>query len=163
MSSASAPEIDWQAFGRKVANLRRQNDLTQEALATVLGRTASWVSQVERGIQPVNRLDVLQSLAEGLHVTVQELRSNAPMPTAVDTVDHSPVSGLRVEVTGSFQPVGPGYTLTIRHPDGEVERQPLLGWTLCGKRWLPVYWASGRLQAVDPQAASLGTIVSITV
>ncbi|WP_437009304.1 helix-turn-helix domain-containing protein [Streptomyces sp. enrichment culture] len=66
------------AFGARVAGLREQRGLTQKQLAAEIGRTASWLSQVERGIQPVNRIDVLRLLADGLGVSVQELRADAP-------------------------------------------------------------------------------------
>ncbi|EKX63806.1 helix-turn-helix domain-containing protein [Streptomyces ipomoeae] len=66
------------AFGVRVAELRRQRDLTQNELAAAIGRTASWVSQVERGIQPVNRLDVLRLLADGLGVPLHVLQPEAP-------------------------------------------------------------------------------------
>ncbi|MFB7779873.1 helix-turn-helix domain-containing protein [Streptomyces bauhiniae] len=65
-------------FGARVADLREQRGLTQKQLAAEIGRTASWLSQVERGIQPVNRLDVLRLLADGLGVSVQELQADAP-------------------------------------------------------------------------------------
>lgn len=67
------------AFGARVAKLREQRGFTQNELAAAIGRTASWMSQVERGIQPVNRLDVLRLLADGLGVSVQELQSDAPV------------------------------------------------------------------------------------
>ncbi|MEV7121830.1 helix-turn-helix domain-containing protein [Kitasatospora griseola] len=69
------------AFGARVAQLRRQRGLKQDQLAAAINRTASWVSQVERGVQPVVRLDVLQLLADGLGVSVQVLRPDAPQPT----------------------------------------------------------------------------------
>jgi transcriptional regulator with XRE-family HTH domain len=66
-----------------VARLRGQRGLTQAELAAEIGRTASWVSQVERGIQPVVRLDVLRLLADGLGVPVGTLQPDAPAaPTA---------------------------------------------------------------------------------
>ncbi|MFI1104202.1 helix-turn-helix domain-containing protein [Streptomyces melanogenes] len=65
-------------FGAKVADLRKQRGLTQSELAAAIGRTASWLSQVERGIQPVNRLDVLRLLADGLGVSLQVLQPDAP-------------------------------------------------------------------------------------
>ncbi|GGQ72351.1 helix-turn-helix domain-containing protein [Kitasatospora griseola] len=68
------------AFGARVAQLRRQRGLKQDELAAAINRTASWVSQVERGVQPVVRLDVLQLLADGLGVSVQVLRPDAPLP-----------------------------------------------------------------------------------
>ncbi|MFF9146154.1 helix-turn-helix domain-containing protein [Streptomyces sp. NPDC014861] len=71
-------------FGARVADLREQRGLTQKQLAAEIGRTASWLSQVERGIQPVNRLDVLRLLADGLGVSVQELRADAPTQAPVE-------------------------------------------------------------------------------
>ncbi|MCX5376035.1 helix-turn-helix domain-containing protein [Streptomyces sp. NBC_00091] len=67
-------------FGARVANLRKQKGVTQGELAAAIGRTASWLSQVERGIQPVNRLDVLRLLADGLGVPLQVLQPDAPPP-----------------------------------------------------------------------------------
>lgn len=70
------------AFGRRVARLRSQRGLTQAELAARLGRTASWMSQVERGVQPVVRLDVLRLLADGLGVPVTALQPGAPAEAA---------------------------------------------------------------------------------
>ncbi|MFJ6212163.1 helix-turn-helix domain-containing protein [Streptomyces sp. NPDC092296] len=69
---------DRRVFGARVAELREQRGLTQKELAAEIGRTASWLSQVERGVQPVNRLDVLRLLADGLGVSLQVLRPDAP-------------------------------------------------------------------------------------
>ncbi|MDT0347480.1 helix-turn-helix domain-containing protein [Streptomyces litchfieldiae] len=66
------------AFGARVAELRNDRGLTQSELAASIGRTASWLSQVERGIQPVNRLPVLRLLADGLGVPLQALQADAP-------------------------------------------------------------------------------------
>ncbi|MCK1794727.1 helix-turn-helix domain-containing protein [Streptomyces sp. XM4193] len=66
------------AFGGRIAHLREQRGFTQKELAAEIGRTASWLSQVERGVQPVNRIDVLRMLANGLGVSVQEIRPDAP-------------------------------------------------------------------------------------
>ncbi|MEV7524900.1 helix-turn-helix transcriptional regulator [Streptomyces sp. NPDC091371] len=65
-------------FGARVADLRKQKGMTQGELAAAIGRTASWLSQVERGVQPVNRLDVLRLLADGLGVPLQALQPDAP-------------------------------------------------------------------------------------
>ncbi|MEV6978794.1 helix-turn-helix transcriptional regulator [Kitasatospora sp. NPDC093806] len=79
---------DRRAFGARVAQLRKQRGMNQEQLAAAINRTASWVSQVERGVQPVVRLDVLQLLADGLGVSVQTLRPDAPSaPAATPTPD----------------------------------------------------------------------------
>jgi transcriptional regulator with XRE-family HTH domain len=76
------------AFGRLIQSLRKERKLTQQELATRMGRTGSWMSQVERGVQPVERMDVLQELADTLGVSVQRLRPDAPpMPTAPGTLE----------------------------------------------------------------------------
>ncbi|MFJ8727670.1 helix-turn-helix domain-containing protein [Streptomyces sp. NPDC093269] len=69
------------AFGRHVQRLRKDRKLTQQQLATRLGKTSSWMSQVERGVQPVKQIDVLQDLADALGVSVQQLRPGTPLPS----------------------------------------------------------------------------------
>ncbi|MBD0737873.1 helix-turn-helix domain-containing protein [Streptomyces sp. CBMA29] len=81
------------AFGARVARLRSQRGLTQAELARRISRTASWMSQVERGVQPVVRLDVLRLLADGLGVSVNALQPGAleetpaPPPTREEPND----------------------------------------------------------------------------
>lgn len=65
------------AFGRRVQKTRKELGRTQENLADSLGKTSSWMSQVERGVQPVQRMDLLQQIADELGVTVQYLRPSA--------------------------------------------------------------------------------------
>ncbi|MFZ3497051.1 helix-turn-helix domain-containing protein [Streptomyces sp. 5.8] len=82
------------AFGARVADLRKQRSMTQGELATAIGRTASWLSQVERGIQPVNRLDVLRLLADGLGVPLQVLQPDAPAPAEAETASEPDANDL---------------------------------------------------------------------
>jgi transcriptional regulator with XRE-family HTH domain len=70
------------AFGARVKKFRQDRGMTQAELAASLSKTASWMSQVERGIQPVERLDVLQELADNLGVSVHQLRPGAPLSTS---------------------------------------------------------------------------------
>ncbi|GIH73091.1 helix-turn-helix domain-containing protein [Sphaerimonospora thailandensis] len=80
------------AFGSRVAELRKQRGMKQDELALAIGRTSSWLSQVERGVQPVNRLDVLRLLADGLGVSLQMLRPDVPVETPTpqpERVEHS--------------------------------------------------------------------------
>lgn len=68
------------AFGARVAELRKSAKLTQQQLASALnGRSTGWMSQVERGIQPVRRFDVLQEIADALGVSTQVLDPNVPV------------------------------------------------------------------------------------
>ncbi|WP_084718871.1 helix-turn-helix domain-containing protein [Streptacidiphilus carbonis] len=62
------------AFGQRVQKFRKDRGRTQAELAAALGKTSSWMSQVERGIQPVQRVDLLQAIADELGVSVQQLR-----------------------------------------------------------------------------------------
>ncbi|MFE7574670.1 helix-turn-helix domain-containing protein [Streptomyces sp. NPDC057521] len=64
-------------FGQRVQKLRKEQGRTQAEFAAALGKTSSWMSQVERGIQPVQRMDLLQQIADGLGVSVQQLRPDA--------------------------------------------------------------------------------------
>ena len=52
---------------------RRRRGLSQVALAGLIGRSESWLSQVERGLCSVDRLSVLLDIARILHVDVESL------------------------------------------------------------------------------------------
>jgi transcriptional regulator with XRE-family HTH domain len=65
---------DEPTLGERVAEYRRRRGLSQRELAAEVQRSESWVSQVERDIQPVERLSVLHALADALGITVRELR-----------------------------------------------------------------------------------------
>lgn len=59
--------------GGRVSALRLQAGWTQAQLAGRVGRTAGWVSKVERGILPLTDLRVLRQLAVALDVPVSQL------------------------------------------------------------------------------------------
>jgi transcriptional regulator with XRE-family HTH domain len=61
------------SIGERVAIARRRRGLSQAVLANLIGRSESWLSQVERGVRSVDRLPVLMDLAEVLHVEVEAL------------------------------------------------------------------------------------------
>ena len=62
-----------QGLGARIATYRRRRGLSQAALAGLVGRSESWLSQVERGVRSVDRLSVLLDLARVLHVEVEAL------------------------------------------------------------------------------------------
>ncbi|MEW1753445.1 helix-turn-helix domain-containing protein [Streptomyces angustmyceticus] len=66
------------AFGQRVQKFRKERKRTQAELAAALGKTSSWLSQVERGVQPVQRMDLLQQIADELGVSVQHLLPSTP-------------------------------------------------------------------------------------
>ncbi|MFD6876979.1 MULTISPECIES: helix-turn-helix domain-containing protein [unclassified Streptomyces] len=76
----SGKDVDPQdrAFGQRVQRFRKERKRTQAEFAAALGKTSSWLSQVERGVQPVQRMDLLQQIADELSVSVQQLRPGVP-------------------------------------------------------------------------------------
>ncbi|MFD1536235.1 helix-turn-helix domain-containing protein [Nonomuraea guangzhouensis] len=60
-------------IGRRVARQRRRRGLSQQAVAGLIGRSESWLSQVERGVRRVDSHSVLVELAHVLRVSVAEL------------------------------------------------------------------------------------------
>lgn len=92
-------------LGARVAELRLRRGLSQKELGAAIRRSESWVSQVERDVLPVERLSVLQRLADVLGVAVRDLRPEAAEPMAADRGDgHRPGSAvfdqLRLLLTG---------------------------------------------------------------
>lgn len=59
--------------GQRIAAYRRRRGISQAALAGLIGRSESWLSQVERGVRSVDRLSVLLDMARVLHVDVESL------------------------------------------------------------------------------------------
>jgi transcriptional regulator with XRE-family HTH domain len=93
------PSLVGATLGERVAELRRRLGMSQKDLATELGRSESWVSQVERDVLPVERVSTIQRLAEALGASAQDLR-----PETV-AADHRPavrdeMEALRLTLTG---------------------------------------------------------------
>ncbi len=65
---------DAQLTGERIAYHRKRLGLSQVEFAGLIGRSESWVSQVERGVRAIDRLSVLQKVADTLSVPVDELR-----------------------------------------------------------------------------------------
>ena len=62
-----------EAAGQRIARARRRRGLPQAVLAGLVGRSESWLSQVERGKRSVDSHSVLLRLAEVLRVDLEEL------------------------------------------------------------------------------------------
>ena len=50
-------------IGERIAIYRRRRGISQTVLAGLVGRSESWLSQVERGARSVDRLSVLIDMA----------------------------------------------------------------------------------------------------
>lgn len=61
------------SIGERIAAYRRRRGISQAALAGLVGRSESWLSQVERGVRSVDRLSVLLDMSRVLHVDVESL------------------------------------------------------------------------------------------
>ena len=83
-------------IGRRIARQRRRRGLSQTVLAELVGRSESWLSQVERGLRLIDSHSVLVRLAEVLGVEISQL---TPNETDTETVKYEPVAGIREAMT----------------------------------------------------------------
>jgi transcriptional regulator with XRE-family HTH domain len=65
--------VDPETAGQQIARARRQRGLSQSVLAGLIGRSESWLSQVERGRRSVDSHAVLLRLAAILRVDVEDI------------------------------------------------------------------------------------------
>lgn len=70
--------LDGESAGQRIARARRRRGLSQAALAGLVGRSESWLSQVERGQRGIDSHSVLIRLAEILRVDVAEIARPEP-------------------------------------------------------------------------------------
>jgi transcriptional regulator with XRE-family HTH domain len=90
---------DAQLTGERIAYHRKRLGLSQVEFAGLIGRSDSWVSQVERGVRTIDRLSVLQNVADVLSVPVDELRGEEPDDT--ESADRPEAfEALRLALTG---------------------------------------------------------------
>lgn len=109
-SVETAPEPD--SLGRQVAVLRRRQAMTQLELGARLGRSESWVSQVERGARDVDRLSVLTRLATALEVPTSDLLPDTVWP-GEDMPDVDAYTEAEQFVAGAISTLPP---FSRRHP-----------------------------------------------
>ena len=64
---------DEPTIGRRVARARRRKGWSQQHLGDAIGRTSSWVSKIERGDLPLDRMSIVSRIADVLSVEVIEL------------------------------------------------------------------------------------------
>ncbi len=60
--------IDEASVGERVAFFRRRRGITQEVLAGLLGRSAEWLAQFERGARELDRLSTIVAIASALGI-----------------------------------------------------------------------------------------------
>lgn len=78
----------WKGFimsgiGERIAAYRKRRGLSQTMLAGLVGRSESWLSQVERGVRDVDSLTVIRDLSHALKVSTDTLiGTTLPAPPA---------------------------------------------------------------------------------
>ena len=60
-------------LGERIRIYRGRRGLSQRELAGLIGRSESWLSQVERGVRSVDRFSVLVDIAQVLKTNVQTI------------------------------------------------------------------------------------------
>jgi transcriptional regulator with XRE-family HTH domain len=83
------------SVGERIAAYRRRRGLSQAALAALIGRSESWLSQVERGVRSADRLSVLVEMAKILHVDVEALTGNVWQQVAQDAAMPDDLTAVR--------------------------------------------------------------------
>ncbi len=68
--------FDREAAGQRIARARKRRGLSQAVLTGLVGRSESWLSQVERGKRGVDSHSVLVRLAEVLHVAIHAISAS---------------------------------------------------------------------------------------
>lgn len=107
MTGLGGPAGTWQAavmvsIGERVAAYRRRRGLSQVTPAGLVGRSESWLSQVERGRRDIDSLTVIRDLATALDVAPDALIGvNLPAPTL--GAGHSATAAIRAYVDGYNQ------------------------------------------------------------
>jgi transcriptional regulator with XRE-family HTH domain len=92
--------VSAQLTGERIAYHRKRLGLSQVEFAGLIGRSDSWVSQVERGVRSVDRLSVLQIVADALGVPVSELRGPDADDSAAAEQRPEALGALRLALTG---------------------------------------------------------------
>lgn len=93
MTDATAP------IGELIAAHRRRRGMSQAVLAGLLGRSESWLSQVERGVRQLDRLSVIAEIAAVLRIPASALVPGSLLP-AGEEADHPAAWRLRLALSG---------------------------------------------------------------
>jgi transcriptional regulator with XRE-family HTH domain len=86
-------------IGERIALIRRRRGLSQAKLAGLVGRSESWLSQIERGARPIERLGIIGELARVLDVPVSELTGAAPRLVRDPAEQHAAVEEMRLTLS----------------------------------------------------------------
>src|SRR5882724_4678961 len=61
------------SIGQRIAAERKRRKLSQKEFGSLVDRSETWVSQVERGVRSIDRMSVLERVADVLEIPTGEL------------------------------------------------------------------------------------------
>ena len=79
-STDSGDVMGLETPGQRIARARRRRGLSQAVLAGLVGRSESWLSQVERGKRGIDSHAVLTRLAEVLRINIEQITARDAGP-----------------------------------------------------------------------------------
>src|SRR5436190_2076411 len=88
------------SIGERIAIERRRRGRSQAVLAERLGKSAQWLSNIERGVRSADRYSVLYPIAELLGMSVAELAGAPAAAPAVRDAESECVRAIRVALAG---------------------------------------------------------------
>lgn len=116
------------ALGRRIAQERKRRGLSQAELARLIERSVAWVSQVERGVRKIDRMSVLETVAEVLDVPLSELAAEAPVVAAANE-EIPGAAGLRLVLSGAHSLRAMLHTSTVP-PTSDLRARVDKAWEL---------------------------------
>src|SRR5258708_4229974 len=88
------------SIGERIAIARRRRGMTQAQLAGQLGRSAQWLSMIERGVRRADRYSILVPIADVLSVRVAELTRDVRVEASRPDVQHEAAQAVRLALSG---------------------------------------------------------------
>ncbi|MFV2083057.1 helix-turn-helix domain-containing protein [Micromonospora sp. LOL_021] len=141
-----------------MAQWRMRRRMTQQVFADRIGKSKSWVDKVERGIRKLDKVSVIQHIAEVLHIDPAELLDEQ----GPSSVDASAIDGLeKLKATLACHATFNAHSEDPHQPrSGEMQRQIEHAWMTYGHgdypqllRILPnLLSASQQFHALHPEA-----------
>jgi transcriptional regulator with XRE-family HTH domain len=105
--------FDLRVFGQRLRGVRKQRDLSQQALADALGTSHGWISELENARQTHIQADTVYRLCEALGISADYLmgltdtaRSKPPRQARQDDPDLAPAPPAKRQRTRKAAPVG---------------------------------------------------------
>jgi transcriptional regulator with XRE-family HTH domain len=104
--------------GQRIARARRRRGLSQAVVAGLVGRSESWLSQVERGVRPVDSHAVLTRLAEVLRTDISELTSPDGGEGEQGMYEAAAIEQAMLDYSGAPADDAPGHAVSLDHLAG---------------------------------------------